>query len=477
VSKKVLSSRLTSMKNSDRLDSLLDWLYARVNYERQSTATSDSFKLKNMRALAEQLQNPHLKYPVVHVAGTKGKGSVSAMLGQIFSASGRKTGVYTSPHIEAINQRITLDGLPIPDFHLAEILTRLRPIVDEMDAAAESVEALRPVTFFEIVTTAAMYYFANKEVDVAVFEVGLGGRLDSTNICVPAVSVIASISFDHTEQLGDTLAKIAYEKAGIIKPGVPIVSGIPRNETEPAEVIQSVAQDRQARLLQLGTDFHVATASSGQHAAFNFAAIEEDQPVCFDDIELAMRGTHQHHNAALAIAVCLELNRQGWSITENQIRTGLTRASLPGRTELVRRRPTVIMDIAHNLASMIALAETLLELPEFVDSRRKFLILAISKDKDALSMLEKILPHFDQVIFTTFSCNPRARDPHELLNFAEKIQQLTSQSAESGQLPKYQICESSDQAWALASSQATQDDFICIAGSVFLVADLRQRIR
>lgn len=464
------------MKKSDRLDALLTWLYARVNYERQSTATPDSFKLKNMRALVDRLQNPQLKYPVVHVAGTKGKGSVSAMLGQIFSVSGRKTGVYFSPHLEAINQRIMLDGAPISDLHLSEVLIELQPIADEMDADAALDDKLRPLTFFEIITAAAMLYFARNQVDVAVLEVGLGGRLDSTNICEPAVSVITSISYDHMEQLGNTLEKIAAEKAGIIKPGVPVVSGVEPTASEPADVIQSVADACRSRLMQLGRDFQVSSASSRTKTAFKFNGKVGRQAVGFDEIELAMRGTHQHKNAALAIAVCLELNRQGWSISEHEIRTGLARASLPGRLELVGKQPTVIMDIAHNLASATALADTLKELPEFLASRRKILILAISKDKDAPSMLAEILPCFDQVIFTTFSCNQRARDPQELMDFALQLNKLSP--ADPGlQLSKYQISATSDEAWNLAKSIASEQDLICIAGSVFLVADLRGRSR
>jgi dihydrofolate synthase/folylpolyglutamate synthase len=481
------------MQPSAHSEALLDWLYSRVNYERQSKPAPDSFRLHTMRCLIERLGNPHLDYPVIHVAGTKGKGSVTAMIGQILAVSGRKSGVYISPHLESINQRILLNNLPISDEHLFDVLGKLKPVVAQLDDEARADDLLRPVTFFEIITAAALYYFSQQHVDAAVLEVGLGGRLDSTNICQPEVSVITSISFDHMQQLGNTLAEIAYEKAGIIKPGVPVISGVEPGSVEPAAVIERVAADRKARLVQLGRDFFVETPDS--HGRFNFVNAGDSEAMApepgrqvntqtskplvgavrLDQLRLAMLGAHQRTNAAIAIAACLELNRQGWALSEFEIRSGLEKTWLPGRTEVIAGQPDVVLDIAHNPASISALIDSLHTMESYRNSKRRVLILAISRDKDARSMLQLILPHFDVAIFTAFVNNPRSRNPQELLALAQELAGSNQDLTGKAKLEQAQchVCPTSTEAWELAQTYATPTDLICIAGSVFLIADLR----
>ncbi len=221
-------------------------LYSRINYERQSRITARSFKLVNMRDLLKRLGNPHLEYPVIHVAGTKGKGSVSTMIGSVLSASGLRTGVYTSPHLETIHQRMAIDSQLISDEQLIDVLDEIQPVLAEMDQEAEQ-DDRRNLTFFEVTTAAMFYHFARQKVDAAIIEVGLGGRLDSTNVCQPVVCVITNISHDHTKQLGHTLDAIAREKAGIIKAGIPVVSGAVNPDA--AAVIADVAAKNNAELV------------------------------------------------------------------------------------------------------------------------------------------------------------------------------------------------------------------------------------
>jgi len=227
------------------MDQYLAKLYSRINYERQVRVEPQHFKLNNIRELLRRIDAPHLEYPVVHVAGTKGKGSVATMIAEILTASGRKTGLFTSPHLLRINERIIVGGQSISDLDFEAVLESLAPIIKTMDQISEEIRSAatssenktcpvakqhapitaKPLTFFEIITAAAMLHFANQNCDAVVLEVGLGGRLDSTNVCEPAATVITNISVDHTRQLGKTIDKIAFEKAGIIKPNVPVISG------------------------------------------------------------------------------------------------------------------------------------------------------------------------------------------------------------------------------------------------------------
>jgi dihydrofolate synthase/folylpolyglutamate synthase len=214
-----------SQPTPDRdLSKILDKLYGRINYERQVRVSPTGFRLDKMRELLDRLGNPQSAWPAIHVAGTKGKGSVTTMVGSILTTSGFRTGVYTSPHLEKINQRMAVDGQVISDTQLLAVLAEMGPAIEAMDQEAARKNG-NELTFFEITTAAAMLFFAQQSVDYAVLEVGLGGRLDSTNVCEPAVCVITNISLDHTRQLGNTIGKIAREKAGIIKPEVPVISG------------------------------------------------------------------------------------------------------------------------------------------------------------------------------------------------------------------------------------------------------------
>jgi dihydrofolate synthase/folylpolyglutamate synthase len=479
---KLKSESLRPSPESLSIEEHLAALYGRINYERQDRISPKHFKLRNMREILKRLDNPHLKYPVVHVAGTKGKGSVSTMIGQILSASGRKTGVYTSPHLETLHQRMVVDGVQISDDLLIETLRQIWPVVDEMDQEADK-NGYRHLTFFEITTTAAFLFFANQNCDAIVLEVGLGGRLDSTNVCQPITSVITNISLDHTRQLGSTVDKIAFEKAGIIKPTIPVVSG--SVDPKAAKVIAEVAASHKSPLFVLDDDFEIVESTCGSDRPFDcvgcFESIGEasesksSHRFSVDRLELNIIGHHQRTNAAIAVAAIQTLNARDWKIENDAIRTGLSRASLSGRAEVVSRKPTVIIDMAHNVASINALVSALTEdLPEWKSSSKRTLILATSRDKDATGMLTPLVASFDEIILTQYQDNPRGKSESDLLSIATEIQlELRANSLAAAELTTESDPES---AWQLATRDLKDDQLVCITGSAFLVAELRKTI-
>ena len=490
------------------MDHFLSKLYSRINYELKIRVQPRDFKLYNIRALLARVGDPHLDYPVIHVAGTKGKGSVATMAANILTASGRQTGLFTSPHLQHINQRIVVDGLPISDESFEAVLAQLDPQIAAMDDLCAKIRESepskkpdeknnpddwlspdpetglsltgKPLTFFEIMTAAAMLHFANSKCDAVVLEVGLGGRLDSTNVCEPAVSVITNISLDHTRQLGSTIDKIAVEKAGIIKPGVPVVCG--SRDPIAVETIQNIADDRQADMFLLDRDFSVVErrlSETDQESAiakqFEFdchgkLSISGKAPAEFKwhGLQLAMLGQHQRTNAGLAVATIAVLNANSdWGIDANAISQGLLNTQLDGRTQVFGDSPTVVLDVAHNVASTSVLLQTLqTELASWTRADKKALILAISTDKDCEGILQILLPAFDRVWITTYQDNPRGVAAAELFKLAESVAQQESLSTE------IEIAATPDLAWQAATDSLQPTDVLCCTGSVFLIAEL-----
>ncbi|MEC9149704.1 MAG: Mur ligase family protein, partial [Planctomycetota bacterium] len=316
-------------------DEAIEFLMRSINYERcdPGVGTDASFKLHTMHWLAKRFGDPHRDYPVIHVAGTKGKGSTATMIAEMLSHAGLRTGLYTSPHLHRLEERLAIDGTLISETQLLEVVQDLAGVVDSLQGEIDGGQFTGKMpTFFELVTMAALLFFSRCQVDAAVVEVGLGGRLDSTNVCHGDVGVITSISKDHTQQLGHTLDAIAREKAGIIKPGMRVVSGVLQSEA--AEVIRKRAEELDAELYILGRDFIIepektvaakAVTSEGQ-ASETGAAITQDARYHFQwqipplkskhaltpvsNLKIALRGAHQVRNAGLAIAatqLCREL--------------------------------------------------------------------------------------------------------------------------------------------------------------------------
>ncbi|MCD4726346.1 MAG: bifunctional folylpolyglutamate synthase/dihydrofolate synthase, partial [Pirellulales bacterium] len=466
---------MTSQLAADR------FLAGRIDYERtQSMPNSEeTLKLDRMRELLRRLGNPHESMPIVHVAGTKGKGSTAAMIAAIFTAAGYRAGLFTSPHLDRVEERMAVDARPCPPEEYAELVDLVRPEVEAMDrAAARCDPPEHGPTYFEIITALALKHFALRGVNAAVLEVGLGGRLDSTNVCSPCLSIITSISTDHTRQLGNTLESIAAEKAGIIKPGTTVVSGV--RADRPREVIRRAATAAGCRLVELGVDFdfeyhpprHLEKAPSP--ARFDFikprpsvapkcwcgsstVAPTEAAPRCATDgrdFILAMLGRHQAANAAVAMAAVEELRRSGWTIPEAAIRRGLAEVVWPARVEVLSRRPAVVLDAAHNGASIEALVDVL---DESFSAARRVLVFAATQDKDIGGMLRVLLGRFDHVILTRYTNNPRGVPPEELQRWAAAVSPLPLGGGPGVRAANIEIAATPADAWDAVGRLAQPD--------------------
>ncbi len=449
-------------EQSPEYRSATDYLFRRVNFERLSAQAmaEAGFKLHRMRRLLDVLGSPEQSIPVVHVAGTKGKGSTSVMTAAMLQAAGYRVGLYTSPHRVRFEERMVVNGvLPTPQ-EIVDLVRRVQAA--EAELGNEGLE----LTFFEQTTAMSWLHFQASRVDIAVFEVGLGGRLDSTNVCRPLTTVITSISRDHMRMLGDTLESIAREKAGIAKRGVPMLSGV--TAAEPAAAIRKACHDEGAPLYELDREIRITNirpleAAGGEEGderplpryRFDLATPWTEQR----DLAAPLAGFHQVTNTALAVTAVRSLEASGFVVSDGAIREGLSRVDLPLRLEVLSRRPLVIVDSAHNDASIQALRETLQDLP----CRKRTLIFGSSRDKETARLLEIAIPAFDRVIVTPYLLNPRAVSTEELLEIARSISGGTVEGASSPA-----------EAWALAQQGACPDDLICVSGSFFLAAEFRE---
>jgi dihydrofolate synthase/folylpolyglutamate synthase len=397
----------------------LDYLYSFIDYSLQRTYpySTHTFDLGRMHAFLARLGDPHRHCAVIHVAGTKGKGSVSAMLESVLRASGLRTGFYLSPHLIDFCERIRLGGAPIPHDRLAGLVDSLRGEVEQVPG----------LTTFEITTAAAFRYFQEEHADVVVAEVGLGGRLDATNVVSPVVSVITSLSYDHTHLLGDTLAEIAREKAGIIKPGIPVVSS--PQEGEAMQVLLSVSEERNAPLTLIGRDWHFAPDRRSLDGQSFFlwkaerqadvdAALargEDLQPITAR-YEIPLLGYHQIINAAAAVAALDTARESLPAVSGEAVRRGLGSVRWEGRFQLLHRSPAVVVDSAHNVDSARRLR---IALDDYFPMRRVVLVFGASDDKDVAGMLDELLPRVSRLIATR-STHPRAADPEKIASLARE---------------------------------------------------------
>jgi len=382
------------------------------------------FGLDNVTAIVERLGRPDRAYRTVHVAGTNGKGSVTAMVDAALRAAGHRSARYTSPHLVDLTERFAIDGRPIDREALASAVADVRDVVEAL--RAEGALDVQP-TFFEVTTAVAFEAFRRAAVDVAVLEVGLGGRLDATNVVAPSVTAITSIAFDHQLYLGSTLEAIAAEKAGIIKGGVPLVIG--RLDDDPARVIAAIARERGAPIIR---------TSAADVEAFR----------------VGLRGGHQLDNAAIALGILRELDRQGLRVSDGAIASGLARPNWPGRLDERRFADgrTILLDAAHNPAGAAALASYLKE------ARYGALVFAAMRDKDVDGMFRALLPAVSALIVTRAS-NPRSADPSALADRARGL---------APSLP-ISIAPSADEAVAAAWRLSSR---IVVAGSIFLLGDV-----
>jgi len=440
------------------------WLEARVNHERvvPASAGPGTFGLARMRRLLARLGRPQDRVPAVHIAGTKGKGSTAAMIAAILDAAGHRAGIYLSPHVECLEERIGVGGRPISERDLLRAFAVVIPAVDALDRAARRRGARGP-TWFESLTAAAFVHFAAERVALAVLETGLGGRLDATNTCRPVVSVITSIGLDHMQLLGRTVGRIAVEKAGIIRRGVPVVSGA----SAPAarRVIEATARRRRAPLTVVGRDFSVGhRAAGGLEGGRLLLAMTpshgDEERFAYD---LAMAGSHQAANAALAVVAARRLDTLGIAIPEAAIRRGLATARLPARVEPLARRPLVVVDASHNVASIRALVETLAAPLDGL--RPRVLVFSASDDKQIEAMIAVAAAAFDRIVLTRYGSSRRAATTARLVAACRRAGRADALVVESPIL-----------ALAEARRIAGPRGSVCVAGSFYLASEIRERL-
>jgi dihydrofolate synthase / folylpolyglutamate synthase len=413
-------------------------------------AAAAKFDLENITTLIEALGHPERKYRSVHIAGTNGKGSTAAFTESILRTAGIKTGLYTSPHLERINERIRVNGKEISDEAFAESFTKIQALIEELLAAGK----LRAhPTFFEVVTALAFEYFAKSGVEFAIFEVGLGGRLDATNIVTPEVSVITRVDFDHENFLGHSLEEIANEKAGIIKAKVPLILAAQRPEAR--KVILERAEELSAPVIQTEEQFR-AEGVSVEDGCVRAEVVKIDGRAKFR-IAPKLRGRFQLDNAINAIAAVLALQARGGKIVDEAIEQGIANAVWPGRIEKLQSGPDVYLDGAHNPSAARELANFL---KENFAGRRVVLLFAAMRDKAVDEIAGTLFPYASEVIFT----QPR-------ISRAISAAQLADIAAEYA--ARFRVIPVAETALEEALTSARSEDAIFITGSLYLVGELR----
>ena len=420
-----------------------------INSERSPDFSRQArfYNLERISHLLTQLGNPHRQLKVVHVAGSKGKGSTAALIASILTHAGYKTGLFTQPHLISPRERCRINSRLISEEEFARSVDRLKPSIEAMG----ELKSVGRVSFFEIYTALAFSYFADNAVDFAVIEVGLGGRLDATNVVDPLVSIITPISLEHTAILGDTHEAIAKEKAEIIKPNRPVV--LAPQIPEAQAVFEAVAADRDAPMDGVGRDIHLKRKDwniNGQ--TFDLTT----QSAFYPDLFLPLLGEHQAFNAATAVACIERIRKEGYTVPRTSIYDGLREVRWPGRMQVVGWSPVILLDGAHSPTSAEALCKAIREIFRY---RRLILVVGLMRDKDLQAIGQVLCPFAAEIITTQAFDNPRVIP-------AEEIAQAWSETgADSHVRPN--VCE----AISLAQSIATPSDLICIAGSIYIVGE------
>ena len=397
--------------------------------------------LETITGILDGLGNPQRNYRCIHVAGTNGKGSIASGLTAALRCAGYKTGLYTSPHLVRFNERICINGEPIADGRVVEGYRAVR--------AVHSGE--REPTFFEFATAMALWEFGAQKVDWAVIETGMGGRLDATNVLMPALSVITNISVEHGEYLGNTVASVAYEKAGIIKPGVPVVTGVRQKSAVAA--IEAKAATEKAPLFRMGKDFRVRRSAKG----FIYYGIDHT----WKGMQTSLAGKFQADNAALVAAACETLARtKAADISEAHVRQGLVDNRWPGRLEVVKERPRVIFDGAHNLAAARELGRYMVDA---LAGRRITLVVGILDDKPYQAMLDYLVPHCARAVLT-----------QPVIGRA--LSAATLHEAIAPACPDITVIPNVADALAHAVATSAPEDVVVVAGSLYVVGEAKQAL-
>jgi dihydrofolate synthase/folylpolyglutamate synthase len=425
-----------------------EYLNSFTNYEQIPgiTYAQAGYSLKHVKELLNRMGNPQLAARTIHIAGTKGKGSVAAMISQVLSSSGYKTGRYTSPHLHNLRERISIDGSLISEDAFAAAMAEVKPFIESMKQDA----TFRQLTYFEALTALAFAYFQKKQADFQVLEVGLGGRLDATNVVAkPAVCIITSISLDHTQLLGNTIGEIAREKAGIIKPGCWVV--ISPQPEEAASVINDICREKKAKVVQVGKDVTWHKTVGDLH---HQSLVIEGRTSKYQ-VSIPLLGDFQLENATTAVAALEILASEGFAISTADITQGLAQVKWPGRFQILQQHPTVLVDGAHNVASMKRLVNNI---KAYFAHKRIFLVFGTSCDKDIPGIVNELVLLSPQVIVTQAS-HSRAAAPST----------LAAEFSKRGIEPETK--ETVPEAIGRALSIAKKTDIICVTGSLFVVAE------
>jgi dihydrofolate synthase/folylpolyglutamate synthase len=421
----------------------IDYLFTRLPMFSRIGAAAYKKDLTNTLELCAILNNPHKRFKSIHIAGTNGKGSVSHMLAAILQTAGYKTGLYTSPHLKYFRERIRINGQMIPEKFVIDFTEKIKPEIERIDPS-----------FFEITVAMAFDYFAQEEVDVAVIETGLGGRLDSTNVITPELSVITNIGWDHMNMLGDTLEKIALEKAGIIKQGVPVIIGETLSDTLP--VFEKAAKEKNAPLSIAENKWQSLESKWENHKLFVTVRNETTETY-----ETDLPGIYQKKNLLTVLESCHVLNNNGWKINQEHIKAALSRVKkltgLFGRWDIIRHSPLLVLDVAHNVNGI----EQLIEQIRLTKYRQLHIILGFVKDKEIDHIL-RLLPQNATYYFTKAQI-PRALPEEELRQKASRYN-LKGNSFSTVNTALY-----------ASSCNAKKDDMIVVCGSIFLVGEVSLR--
>ena len=424
----------------------IDYIDGYTDYEKIGMPHDPAFyDLRRVDELLSLLDDPHKKAGSIHITGTNGKGSVAVMVASALSASGYSTGLYTSPHLHSWRERIGVDGEPISEAELAKLVTDLKPHVEAVNEKA----TYGQLTTFEFLTSLAFARFGQKGVKFQVLEVGMGGKFDATSVITPLVAVITTIGLDHTDVLGNTVAEIAAEKCGIIKPGITVISS--PQPPEAAKVIEQSCAERGARLLVVGEDIKWRELSSdldGQRLEVKGRRGEYQ-------LYIPVLGGHQLQNAATAVAALEVLAERGFNIPAEKIARGLAKIQWPGRFQVLRRSPPVVVDGAHNMDAARSLKKAL---RQYFGFERAILVMGASDDKNIADVIAELAPLFERVIVTR-SHHPRSMAPGP----------LAAGFAKHG--IEARIADDVPSALSLALSMAGDKELVCLAGSLFIVGE------
>ena len=447
---------VVSRKPFKTYDEAIKYLFNRTNYEQEKHLryNVDTFNLKRMEHLLSLVGNPHTKVDTVHIAGTKGKGSTATMLARMIEANGYKVGLYTSPHVVDLHERIIVNSEMISRTAMLGLLNRIYK-------AVETVSKTSAPTFFEIMTAIAFMHFADSKADIAVIETGMGGRLDSTNVIKPKVVGITNLSFDHQKQLGSTIGEIAKEKAGIFKPGVPIVTV--QQDPDAMRVLKAQAAAVKAPFSVTGVDidFSHRFETSSEHGPHNRVCLTTPTSK-FEHLRVPLHGIHQAINCGLALAMLDKLKACGFDIDNDKSIAGLAKVKLPGRMEMICEDPRILIDGAHNAASIRAL---MYAIGQSIPYDSMIVIFGCNEDKDAKGMLQELQYGADKVVFTR-SNSAKAKSPDELVEMYAAISGKMCQSAPA-----------IGEALRLAKSAVDKEDLICITGSFYLIGQAKVRFK